>query len=115
MKHGVRTKKLGRTKAHRTALLRNLVGSLLVYERIRTTLAKAKLAQRLAERLVSYGQQQTLAARRNAVAILADKQIVKKLFDDVCRGSRNARAAARGSCASARARATARKWYSWSW
>jgi large subunit ribosomal protein L17 len=83
MRHGVKTKKLGRTKAHRTALLRNLVRSLFIYERIRTTLAKAKLAQRLAERLVCYGQQQTLAARRNAARILGDKQIVKKLFDDV--------------------------------
>jgi len=83
MKHGVKTKKLGRTQAHRTALLRNLVRSLLVYERIRTTQPKAKQAQRLAERLISYSKLGTLAARRNAQSILTDKPIVKKLFDDV--------------------------------
>lgn len=83
MRHGVKTKKLGRTKAHRTALLKNLVRSLFIYERIRTTLAKAKEAQRSAERLIRYGQEQTLAARRNAQSVLNDKTVVKKLFDDI--------------------------------
>jgi large subunit ribosomal protein L17 len=83
MKHGVKTKKLGRTQAHRKALLRNLVRSLFVYERIRTTLPKAKVAQRLAERLITYSKLGTLAARRNAQSILTDKPITKKLFDDI--------------------------------
>ena len=83
MKHGVKTKKLGRPKAHRTALLRNLARSLFIHERIRTTLPKAKQAQRLAERLITYAKLGTLAARRNAQSILTDKPIAKKLFDDI--------------------------------
>jgi large subunit ribosomal protein L17 len=83
MKHGVKTKKLGRPKAHRTALLRNLARSLFIYERIRTTLPKAKQAQRVAERLITYAKLGTLAARRNAQSILTGKPITKKLFDDI--------------------------------
>jgi large subunit ribosomal protein L17 len=83
MKHGVKTKKLGRPKAHRTALLRNLARSLFIYERIRTTLPKAKAAQRVVERLITYSKMGTLAARRNAQSILTDKPITKKLFDDI--------------------------------
>jgi large subunit ribosomal protein L17 len=83
MKHGVKTKKLGRPKAHRTALLRNLARSLFIYERIRTTLPKAKAAQRVVERLITYSKIGTLAARRNAQSILTDKPITKKLFDDI--------------------------------
>jgi len=83
MKHGVKTKKLGRPKAHRTALLRNLARSLFIHERIRTTLPKAKAAQRVVERLITYSKIGTLAARRNAQSILTDKTITKKLFDDI--------------------------------
>ena len=83
MKHGVRTKKLGRTKSHREAMVRNLVRSLFIHERIRTTQAKAKLAQRQAERLIRYGQEANLAARRHALALIPEKAIVKKLFEDI--------------------------------
>ena len=83
MRHGVKTKKLGRTSSHRRALLRNQVRALFIYERIRTTLAKAKLTQRLAERLIRYSQENTLAARRNAAAVLSEKHLLKKLFDDI--------------------------------
>jgi len=83
MRHGVKTKKLGRPKAHREATLRNLVRALFIYERIRTTLAKARLTQRLAERMISYGQTGTLAARRNALSVLPEKAVIKKLFDDI--------------------------------
>jgi large subunit ribosomal protein L17 len=83
VRHRVRTKKLGRTSSHREALLRNLVRSLVIHERIRTTLPKAKAAQRVAERLMSYAHINTLAARRNSVAVLAEKRLVTKLFDDI--------------------------------
>ena len=83
MKHGVKTKKLGRTSSHRDALLRNLARALIVHERIRTTLPKAKSAQRVVERLVKYGQSGTLAARRNAVAVLNEKRLATKLVDDI--------------------------------
>jgi len=83
VKHGVKTKKLGRTQAHRAATLRNLVRSLFIHERIRTTLAKAKLAQRLAERIIAHALASTLAARRNVLTILPEKFVVKKLFDEI--------------------------------
>ena len=83
MRHGVKTKKLGRTQAHRTATLRNLVRALFLHERIRTTLAKAKLAQRFAERILTHSQSPTLAARRTVLALLPDKSVVKHLFDEI--------------------------------
>lgn len=83
MRHGVKTKKLGRTQAHRKATLRNLVRALFIYERIRTTLPKAKLAQRLAEHLIHFSQHPTLASRRNALSLLPEKAVVKKLFEDI--------------------------------
>lgn len=80
MRHGF-TKKLGRTKAHRTALLRNLVAQLFVHERIQTTLAKAKLAQKQAERLLAFAKKNTLGARREVGRHIQDKTLLKKLFD----------------------------------
>lgn len=81
MRHGDKVKKLGRTKSHRRALMRNLVAALFTYERIRTTLPKAKEARRYAERMIRFGRKNTLAARREVAAFIADKSLVKKLFD----------------------------------
>ncbi len=83
MRHGNKVRKLGRTKAHRDALLRNLVRALIVHERIQTTLPKAKEAGRLAERMIGYARSNTLAARRQAARLLDDKTLLKKLFDEV--------------------------------
>jgi large subunit ribosomal protein L17 len=83
VRHGVKTKKLGRTASHRKALLRNQVRALFIYERIRTTLPKAKLTQQLAERLLRYARTGTLAARRDAAAFVPEKTVLKKLFDDI--------------------------------
>jgi len=83
VRHGDKVKKLGRTRAHREAMLRNLVTALFTHQRIRTTLANAKQAARLAERLVSYARQNTLAARRRVAQVLNNKSLVKKLFDEV--------------------------------
>lgn len=83
MRHGDKVKKLGRTTQHRRALLRNLVTALLRYERIRTTLPKAKEAGRLAERLIRMALTNTLAARRQAGRFIQDRTILKKLFDEV--------------------------------
>lgn len=60
---------LGRSSAHRQALLRNLVTSLFKHESISTTLPKAKEAQRLAEKLITLGKKNTEASRRSAVSI----------------------------------------------
>jgi large subunit ribosomal protein L17 len=83
MRHQKNTLKLGRTAAHRKALLANQVCSLIEHQRIKTTLAKAKAVRPLAERMVTLGKQGSLHARRMAFATLRQKDAVKKLFDDI--------------------------------
>lgn len=83
MRHNVDGRKLGRTAAHRRALYRNLVISLIQHERIKTTTPKAKEARRLAERLITFAKRGDLSARRHAARILHDKAAVKKLFDEI--------------------------------
>ena len=84
MRHRKRTiNKLGRTTAQREALLAHLVCNLIITGRIKTTLAKAKASRRLAEKMVTLGKKNTLAARRLAVARLRRKDVVKDLFDNV--------------------------------
>jgi len=56
MRHGDRVKKLGRTKEHRRALLKNLCRALFIFEKIKTTLPKAKAARQMAERLIEYAK-----------------------------------------------------------
>ena len=70
MRHLKRTAKLGRTFEHRNAMLANLVCSLIKRKRITTTLAKAKAARSVAEKIVSLGKQGTIHARRLATARL---------------------------------------------
>ncbi len=83
MRHRKKTVKLGRAPAHRDALLAGLVCSLIEFGRVRTTLAKAKAARVLAERMVTLGKRGTLAARRLAVARLRRATAVRKLFAEV--------------------------------
>ena len=83
MRHQKRTVKLGRTAEHRKALLANQVCSLIEHQRIKTTLAKAKAVRPLAEKMVTLGKQGSLHARRTALAVLRQKDAVKKLFDDI--------------------------------
>lgn len=83
MRHGDKTKKLGRTRSHRLALVRNLVSALVRHERVRTTLPKAREAQRAAERLVRLALVDSLAARRQAARVISDRALVKKLFDEI--------------------------------
>lgn len=80
MRHRKRTVKLGRTSSHRRAMFRNMVTSLLDRERIETTVAKAKEASSLAEKMVTLAKRGTLHARRQALAYVMDKQVVSKLF-----------------------------------
>jgi len=70
MRHLKRTAKLGRTGAHRNAMLANLVCSLIKHKRVTTTLAKAKAARPVAEKMVTLGKTATLHARRLAAARL---------------------------------------------
>ena len=83
MRHQKKTIKLGRTAEHRKALLANQVCSLIEHQRIKTTLAKAKAVRPLAEKMVTLGKQGSLHARRTALAVLRQKNAVKKLFDDI--------------------------------
>ncbi len=83
MRHLKSGRKLNRTSAHRTALFRNMVTSLLDHEQIRTTDAKAKEIRRWAERMITLGKRGTLHARRQALAFIRSETVVKKLFDDV--------------------------------
>jgi large subunit ribosomal protein L17 len=83
MRHQKKTVKLGRTAEHRKALLANQVCSLIQHQRIRTTLAKAKAVRPLAERMVTLGKRNSLHARRVALAVLRQKDAVKKLFADI--------------------------------
>jgi large subunit ribosomal protein L17 len=81
MRHRVDHRKLSRTASHRKALLRNLVTALFLHERIETTVAKAKEARRLAERLITYAKRNNLHSRRLVAAVVRDEDVVKKVFD----------------------------------
>ncbi len=83
MRHRRNTTKLKRTAAHRRSLLANLACSLIEHGSIRTTLAKAKALRPVAEKMIGLGKRGDLHARRQAVAFLRQKDIAKKLFEEV--------------------------------
>lgn len=85
MRHRRDGRHLSRTAEHRRALLRNLVTELFRHERIETTVAKAKEARRLAERMITFAKRgpQDLAARRHVESFLFDETVAKKLFDTI--------------------------------
>jgi len=83
MRHLKRTAKLGRTSEHRNAMLANLVCSLIEHKRVTTTLAKAKAARSVAEKMVTLGKKGTIAHRRLAVARLHQESAAKILFKDI--------------------------------
>jgi large subunit ribosomal protein L17 len=83
MRHNRTHKKLGRTSAHRQALFRNQMASLISHGRIITTLAKAKAVRPLAERLVTQGKRNTVHARRLVGRYVADRDLIQKLFDTI--------------------------------
>jgi large subunit ribosomal protein L17 len=83
MRHQKKTIRLGRTSEHRKALLANQVCSLIEHQRIKTTLAKAKAVRPLAEKMVTLGKKGSLHARRTALAVLRQKNAVKKLFNEI--------------------------------
>src|SRR5207302_6564663 len=83
MRHRKDHRKLSRTSSHRRALLRNLVTSLIEHERIETTLAKAKEARRVGERMIAFAKRGDLSARRHVARHVHGDGNVKKLFDTV--------------------------------
>jgi large subunit ribosomal protein L17 len=83
MRHLKRTAKLGRTGEHRNAMLANLVCSLIKHKRVTTTLAKAKAARSVAEKMVTLGKKGTVHDRRLAAARLHQEDAVKILFNEI--------------------------------
>ena len=83
MRHLKRTAKLGRTGEHRNAMLANMVCSLILHKRVTTTLAKAKAARSVAEKMVTLGKKGTIQNRRLAAARLHQEDAVKILFDEI--------------------------------
>ncbi len=81
MRHRKAGRKLNRNASHRSAMMRNLVTSLLEHERISTTVPKAKEARRVAEKMITLGKRGDLHARRQALSYIRSKDIVAKLFD----------------------------------
>lgn len=75
--------KLGRDKSHREALLRNIVTSFLREGKVITTEAKARELKRVADKMITLGKRGDLHARRQALAYITDKEVVKKLFNDI--------------------------------
>ena len=84
MRHRKRTAKLGRTSTHRNAMLANLVCSLILHKRVTTTLAKAKAARSVAEKLVTLGKSGTIHDRRLASSrLLQQEDVVRVLFNEI--------------------------------
>ena len=83
MRHNRETHRLGRTFTERKALLENLVTSLLKHQEIKTTLQKAKAAQRLADHVIALGKNDTLHSRRQVFSFIQDHQLTSKVFKEV--------------------------------
>ena len=80
MRHGDKIKNLGRTQAHRKALLSNLAAQLITHKRIVTTLAKARSLRTFVEPLITKSKENTTHQRRVVFSYLQDKDAVKELF-----------------------------------
>ncbi|MDD4148211.1 MAG: 50S ribosomal protein L17, partial [Candidatus Cloacimonetes bacterium] len=76
-------RKFGRETDARRLMMRNLVKSMVEHGQINTTLAKAKEMRRFVERVVTYGKNNTVHSRRLAYSVLGDRDLVKKLFDNI--------------------------------
>ena len=83
MRHRIAGRKLSRATGHRMSLYRNLVTDLLRYEKIITTEAKAKETKALAEKVITLGKEGSLHARRQALALVWDKKVVDKVFQEL--------------------------------
>ena len=83
MRHRKRTAKLGMKSQHRRSTLANLVCSLIKHNRITTTIAKAKVTRRYADKMVTLAKKGALHHRRQALAFLREKDAVKKLFTEI--------------------------------
>ncbi|HZK24088.1 MAG TPA: 50S ribosomal protein L17 [Oscillospiraceae bacterium] len=76
-------RKFGRRSEHRRAMLRNLVTSMILADKVMTTEAKAKQIRSISEKMITLGKRNDLHARRQALAYLLDETAVKKLFEEI--------------------------------
>ena len=83
MRHNKKFNHLGRTKAHREAMLANMASSLIMHKRINTTVAKAKELRKFVEPIITAAKNDTTASRRLAFSYLRDKEAVKELYGAV--------------------------------
>ena len=83
MRHGKKLRKLNRTSAHRQAMLRNMMNSLIEHEAIKTTLPKAKELRKVIEPMITLAKKDTVANKRLAFDRLRDRDSVVKLFNDL--------------------------------
>ena len=83
MRHGNGLRKLNRTSAHRQAMLRNMMNSLIEHEAIKTTVPKAKELRRVVEPMITLAKNDSVAHRRLAFARLRDDASVAKLFTEL--------------------------------
>ena len=83
MRHGMSGRKLNRTSSHRKAMFSNMVTSLLDHEQITTTLPKAKELRRIADKMITLGKRGDLHARRQALSVIKDTEVVGKLFSSL--------------------------------
>ena len=85
MRHQHGYRKLGRESAHRRAMFRNMATSLLMHERIETTLPKAKELRGIVEKMITLGKRGDLHARRSAASYLFNDEAVAKVFSDLAK------------------------------
>jgi large subunit ribosomal protein L17 len=83
MRHGKKGRKLGRDAQHRNLMLGTMAGQVIQHGRIKTTAPKAKEVRGLIDRLITIAKRDDLHARRQAAAVLKDKSVMRKLFEDV--------------------------------
>lgn len=83
MGHRDKVKKLGRTKAHRDAMLSNMAMSLFEHRVIKTTDAKAKALRPVVDRIITNAKKETLASKRQVAKTVHEKKVFKKLFDEI--------------------------------
>ncbi|MCX6779523.1 MAG: 50S ribosomal protein L17 [Candidatus Magasanikbacteria bacterium] len=83
MRHQKKKVTLDRKKAPRVALLKNLAASVILYEKVKTTKAKAKAVQPIVEKMITLGKKGTLAARRELLSFFFTENPVKKIMEDL--------------------------------
>ena len=79
MRHKIGYKKLNRTSEHRKALIKNMLGSLIKYEQIKTTLPKAKVLRPVAEKIITLGKKDSLHNTKTIISKLQNKELAKKV------------------------------------